>query len=154
MESESLEFKGLKRRPQTTYVKGSAAPKTKPGHVEKKLTVVPGKSSVTGILEKVGLTAFYILCISMFLGVILVYINLQGSISQSVTKIADIREEYETEKRNNDESMADINNSIDNEEIRRIAIEELGMHYAAEGQIVSYNDEYVNDYVRTYAVIR
>ena len=56
-------------------------------------------------------------------------------------------------KKNNDADLAAINNSIDYEEIRRIAIEELGMHYASDGQIVSYTEDYTNDYVRVYSVI-
>lgn len=40
-----------------------------------------------------------------------------------------------------------ITNSIDLEEIRRIAIGELGMTYAKEGQIESYSSE-GNDYMR------
>ena len=81
------------------------------------------------------------------------YINLQGNLSTSVDKIASLQSQYESLKKNNDAEYAAINNSIDNEEIRRVAIEELGMHYATDGQIVSYTENYTNDYVRVYSVI-
>ncbi len=50
-------------------------------------------------------------------------------------------------KLSNDEEYSRITNSIDLEEIRRIAIGELGMTYAKEGQIESYSSE-GNDYMR------
>lgn len=153
METQSLEFKGLKRRPQSTFVNGNTAVKAKPEKKTKKMEAIPGGAQGRGILGKALLTFFYIGCISLFIGSILVYINLQSELSNSVDKIASLQGQYEDLKKTNDEDYAEINNSIDNEEIRRIAIEELGMHYASEGQIVSYSDDYVNDYVRVYSVI-
>ena len=47
----------------------------------------------------------------------------------------------------NDEEYNRIISSIDLEEIKRIAIGELGMTYAQEGQIVLYVNE-DNDYMR------
>lgn len=41
-------------------------------------------------------------------------------------------------KLSNDEAYAQIQSNINLEEIRRIAIEELGMSYAEEGQIILY----------------
>lgn len=153
METQSLEFKGLKRRPQSTYINGNTAVKVKPKKEEKKLEAIPGGAQGANILGKIVLTFFYIGCISLFIGSILVYINLQSELSNSVDTIADLQGQYESLKKTNDEDYAEINNSVDNEEIRRIAIEELGMHYASDGQIVSYSDDYVNDYVRVYSVI-
>ena len=50
-------------------------------------------------------------------------------------------------KQANDEEELRIANSIDLEEIKRIAIGELGMTYAQEGQIVLYSGE-GTDYMR------
>ncbi len=52
----------------------------------------------------------------------------------------------------NDEELVRINSSIDLEEIRRIAIGELGMVYATEGQIINYANE-GSDYVRQFGDI-
>lgn len=153
METQSLEFKGLKRRPQNTYTVGNAAAKAKPEKKANRIEAVPGGIKRYNVLGTMFLTFFYIACISLFLGAILMYINLQSDLSNSVDTIAGLQSQYESLKKSNDEDYAEINNSVDNEEIRRIAIEELGMHYAADGQIVSYSDDYVNDYVRVYSVI-
>ena len=45
-----------------------------------------------------------------------------------------------------------IMSSIDLEEIKRIAVSELGMKYAKEGQVIQYTGE-GNDYVRQYSDI-
>lgn len=154
METQSLEFKGLKKRPASTYVSGNAVRKTAPAkQPEKKLKLVPGRSGNRNLLYGMVLTIFYSACVCLFIGSILVYISLQSGLSNSVEEISSLQMQYENAKKANDEELTAINNSIDNEEIRRIAIEELGMHYATDGQIVSYSDNYSNDYVRVYSVI-
>ena len=50
-------------------------------------------------------------------------------------------------KEDNDATYNRIINSVDLEEVRRIAVEELGMVYAAEDQIVVYEHE-SRDYMR------
>ncbi len=50
-------------------------------------------------------------------------------------------------KLDNDERYSRINSDINLEEVRRVAIQELGMQYAKEGQIIIFNGE-DNDYVR------
>ena len=47
----------------------------------------------------------------------------------------------------NDEAYSRITGNIDLEEIKRIAIGELGMTYAQEGQIITYSNV-GNDYMR------
>ncbi len=47
----------------------------------------------------------------------------------------------------NDENYSRITSSVNLEEVRRIAIQELGMRYAEEGQIITFNGE-GSDYVR------
>ena len=49
-----------------------------------------------------------------------------------------MEKELNTMKLSNDEAYAQIQSNINLEEIRRIAIEELGMSYAEEGQIILY----------------
>lgn len=156
MDAQSLEFKGLKRRPQATAaVRGNLATKLAPVKENgKKLELVPGRIAGNAILRRLILVAFYAICIGLFVGAILMYVNLQSGLIGSVDEIAALQSQYESLKKTNDEELQAINNSIDNEEIRRVAIEELGMHYAAEGQIVSYAENYVNDYVRVVNIIK
>ncbi len=148
--TQTLEFKGLKRRPTSTYMHTSAAPKEAPKKKNQRgLEALPKEIKKYNISGKIVFGVFYILCLALFIGSILVYINWQGKLSNSVDKIASLQAQYETCKKENDAKYAEINSSVDYEEIRRVAIEELGMHYASEGQIVTYTDNEANDFVRT-----
>ncbi|MDE5932260.1 MAG: cell division protein FtsL [Lachnospiraceae bacterium] len=98
----------------------------------------------------------YVLFLSLALlatGVILVgYIRLQSDITNSIKHIASLESELNDLKLANDEEYNRITSSIDLEEVRRIAIQELGMKYAEEGQIVVFESEN-NDYVKQMAPI-
>ncbi len=80
------------------------------------------------------------------------YIQMQFDVSDQVAQIARLESQYNTLKQENDETYAKLMSSIDLEEIKRIAIGELGMTYAGEGQIITYTNE-GSDYVRQYADI-
>ena len=56
-------------------------------------------------------------------------------------------------KQDNDEAYNRANGNVDLDEVKRIAIQEYGMTYASEGQIVTYSDGGGNDYVRQVAPI-
>ncbi len=75
------------------------------------------------------------------------YLKLQSDITNSMKHIAQLESELNSLKIDNDETYSRINSNINLEEVRRIAIQELGMQYAAEGQIVVFDGE-DNDYVR------
>ncbi len=81
-------------------------------------------------------------------GIILVnYIQLQAELT-NLSKAVNVAEaELNSMKEANDEEYGRILHSINLEEIRRIAVEELGMIYAQEGQIITYENE-GNDYMR------
>ena len=154
METQTLEFKGLKRRDNSIYTRSNLAVQVNPKEKKKRnLEILPKEIKKHNISGKLLLSFFYIVCVTLFIGSILMYISLQGDLSTSVDKIASLQSQYETLKKNNDAEEAAINNSIDNEEIRKVAIEKLGMHYASEGQIVTYTENYANDYVKVLSVI-
>lgn len=75
------------------------------------------------------------------------YINLQSDITNQVDAISEMESRYNNLKLTNDEEYNRINSSIDLEEIKAVAIGELGMTYAREGQIVNVEDS-ETDYVR------
>ena len=86
-------------------------------------------------------------------GIILVYyIGLQSDITNSVKNISTLERQLNSLKVANEEDYSRISSSVDLEEIRRIAIQELGMQYAQEGQIISFASEN-NDYVKQIAEI-
>ncbi len=86
-------------------------------------------------------------------GIILVYyIGLQSDITNSVKNISTLERQLNSLKVANEEDYSRISSSVDLEEIRRIAIQELGMQYAQEGQIISFASEN-SDYVKQMAEI-
>lgn len=102
------------------------------------------------------MSAGYVLFLSLALvatAVILVgYIKLQSDITSSIKNISKLESELNDLKLANDEEYNRITSSIDLEEVRRIAIQELGMQYAQEGQIITFKSEN-NDYVKQIASI-
>ena len=86
-------------------------------------------------------------------GMILIYyVGLQSDITNSVKNISKLERELNDLKVKNDEEYSRISSSIDLEEIRRVAIQELGMQYATQGQIISFASE-SSDYVKQMAEI-
>ena len=75
------------------------------------------------------------------------YIQLQSELTNRTKGLATLESKLNTMKLTNDEEYSRITSSIDLEEIKRIAIGELGMTYAKEGQIITYNSV-ENDYMR------
>lgn len=82
--------------------------------------------------------------------ILLNYVQLQAQITNTAKEIAGMESELNGLKLKNDEEYNRIVSSVNLEEIKRIAIGELGMTYAKEGQIVTYANE-GNDYMRKVA---
>lgn len=81
-------------------------------------------------------------------GLILVnYVQLQAELTNLTKLNATKVSELSSLRLANDEAYNRVLNSIDLEEVKRIAIGELGMVYAEEGQICHYTSE-GNDYMR------
>lgn len=91
--------------------------------------------------------AFLIVC-----GVLTSYIKLQSDITNHVKNISTLESRLNELRLANDETYTKIMSSIDLEEVKRIAVNELGMKYAKEGQVIQYTGE-GNDYVRQYSDI-
>ncbi len=75
------------------------------------------------------------------------YIQLQSELTNRTKGLAALESRLNTMRLENDEAYSRITSSIDLEEIKRVAIGELGMTYAEEGQIVTYSSV-TNDYMR------
>lgn len=85
------------------------------------------------------------LCAAAF--ILVNYIQLQADLTNLTKGVAAKQSELNSLRSENDEKYNRIMNGIDLEEIKRIAIGELGMTYAKEGQIIFYADE-GDDYMR------
>lgn len=97
----------------------------------------------------VGAMIFFVSAVMLLL---IRYVNLQSSITNHTNNISRLEREWNELKLSNDELKTKIESSVDLEEIKNIAVNELGMKYAKEGQVVSYSGE-GNDYVRQYSSI-
>ena len=74
------------------------------------------------------------LCAASF--ILVNYIQLQSELTTLTKIVADKESDLNSLKLSNDEDYNRIMSGIDLEEIKRVAIGELGMTYAQEGQIV------------------
>ena len=84
-------------------------------------------------------------------GVMLIgYLQAQSNLTVSVKHVASLESQLNDMKLANDEQLERINSALDMEEVKRIAVEELGMTYAKEGQVVIVSGE-GSDYVRQLA---
>lgn len=96
----------------------------------------------------------YVLFLSMALlvtSVMLIgYLQAQSNLTVSVKHVAALESQLNDMKLANDEQLERINSALDMEEVKRIAVEELGMTYAKEGQVVIVSGE-GSDYVRQLA---
>ena len=114
---------------------------------QKKLTNANRKNREKAVHMNLGYVTF--LCLALVaVGVVLVgYISLQSDITNSVKHIATLESQLNDLKLANDEEYSRITSNINLEEVKRIAIGELGMTYAAEGQVITYANS-SNDYMR------
>ena len=96
----------------------------------------------------------YVLFLTMALlvtGVMLIgYLQAQSNLTVSVKRVATLESQLNDMKLANDEQLERINSALDMEEVKRIAVEELGMTYAKEGQVIIVSGE-GSDYVRQLA---
>ena len=75
------------------------------------------------------------------------YIQMQSELTARITEVSRMESELNSLKLANDEEYSRITSNINLEEIKRIAIGELGMTYATEGQVIPYESN-SNDYMR------
>lgn len=99
-----------------------------------------------------GYVTFLVAALLLAGYVLINYIQLQFDITNNVEYIASLESQLNNLKQENDEQYTQITSFIDLEEIKRVAIGELGMTYAKEGQIITFANE-GSDYVRQYADI-
>ena len=97
----------------------------------------------------IGYVTFLIAALFVAGLVLINYIQMQYDMTDHVEQIAQKESELNALRQANDEAYMHIVSNIDLEEIKRIAIGELGMTYASEGQIITYTNQ-GSDYVRQY----
>lgn len=112
----------------------------------RKLSTSARKNREKAFHMSFGYVLFLSLALLLSSYVLIGYIELQASITSTKKVIAELEVEYHNLKVKNDEEYSRINSLVDLDEVKRIAITELGMKYATEEQIVFY-DSNESDYV-------
>lgn len=77
------------------------------------------------------------------------YIKIQSDVTARMKKISNLESQISDLKADNDEAYKRISTNVDLEQVKATAINELGMFYATEDQIIYYtieNDDYMNQY--------
>ena len=77
------------------------------------------------------------------------YLNMQASVKNSASEIAQLEQQLAKIKASNDEEEQEINASIDYDAIYNTAVNELGMIYPERNQVITY-DAGVSEYVKQY----
>lgn len=96
---------------------------------------------------------FFMMIAMLVVCVVLIgYVELQADITNRINQISKLERQLNDLRLENDEIYTKIMSEVDLEEIKKIAINELGMKYAKEGQVIIYSGE-GSDYVRQYKAI-
>lgn len=94
-----------------------------------------------------GYVAFLAAALCLCAVVLIHYVQIQSEITAATKSISRLETQLNTQLLENEENYNQIVSSVDLEEIKKIAIGELGMTYATEGQIVTYSGD-GQDYMR------
>lgn len=136
----------------TEYIRGTTV--RKPQHKQEPRRVHVHKTSQKKRHHmSLGYLVFLSLAMIFMVGTLASYISLQSRITNSSKNIAALESQLNNLKQDNDEAYNRANGNVDLDEVKRIAIQEYGMTYASEGQVITYSDGGGNDYVRQLAPI-
>lgn len=119
-----------------------AAPRKRPDHAIR-------RNRDKAAYMNLGYVAFLAMALCLAAVVLIGYIRLQAENTTALETIAQKESELNSMKLANDEEYSRILSSVDLEYIKDVAINELGMQYAEEGQIVEVETQ-GDDYVRQY----
>ncbi len=91
-----------------------------------------------------GFVAFLSICVILCAAACVILVKAQSSATQNLKNITALESRVTDLKTSNDEMEKRLHTSIDLNEIKDIAINQLGMKYASEDQIVYYHVEKTN----------
>ena len=106
--------------------------------------------------KKAGMNASYVLFLTAAMFICgyfcLNYLQLTSTISSDLTEIAKLEADLNSLRAENDDYENRINGSVDIEAIKKKAMTDLGMQYAKDDQIITYESD-DTDYVRQYIIL-
>jgi len=139
---------------RTSYVYGNTVTKEE---IKRSLTEAPSYAPLKVSegeqrrQKKMSMSFLYVLFLTAAIGVmgycLISYLKLQSDITNLVDDISVYEQTLNNLTLANDDEYSKMINAIDYDSIRKVAIEELGMVYASQDQIVTYTREN-SDYVR------
>lgn len=118
----------------------------------KKLSHSTRKNRDKALYMNLGYLLFLAAALASAAFVLIGYIRLQSEITLTVKHIANLESEVNNLRLSNEEEYNRAISSVDLEKIRQVAIGELGMRYAKEGQIINVSGE-GSDYMRQLSQI-
>lgn len=136
---------------KSTYIHGNtvriADPVRELQQPPKRISHAARKNRDKALYMNLGYVLFLTAALAITGIVLIGYLKTQAELTLSIKHVATLESELNDLTLSNDEHLERINSSVNLEEIKRIAVEELGMTYAKEGQVVKISSE-GNDYVR------
>lgn len=136
------------------YINGSAAPRIdfeqEIRQPKRELSVSARRNREKAHHMSLGYVVFLVAALLLAGFFVMHYLQLQSKLTNEIKMISSMESQLNKLKMNNDEEYNRILNNVDLEEVKRVAIGELGMVYASEGQIVLY-ESVGNDYMRKVA---
>ena len=140
---------------QISYIYGSEAlePEYLPVEPERRRrNVAVRRNRENARRMSTGYVLFLMAAITITCFVLISYISLQAQISARTRNISSLENQLNDIKLENDEKYSRINSNVDLKNVKKVAIGELGMKYANEGQVETFSTE-KSDYVRQVADI-
>lgn len=138
----------VKKQNKKYYVDGSAVPKLEPkGKKEVSNRAKRNREKATQMSRGYVLFLGLICLATLFMCVS--YLRGKAQLTNQMTELATMESQLSKLKADNDAYYNSTLASVDMEEIKNEAINRLGLHYAAESQIVYY-DASGSSYVRQY----
>ena len=140
-----------------TYMYGSAAPKYDAQQERRRVAApdVQRRQDAQPKASPVNMPSFILSLIAFAaIGFMMIqYIRLSSEITVLTSSITSLESQVDALRMENDEYYGRIMSNIDLEEVREIAITELGMDYATADQIITY-DSTIDDYVEQRIVVK
>lgn len=99
-----------------------------------------------------GYVLFVAAALALTAFILVGYVSVKSEITNRLNHISSLETQLNDLKLENDATYSRINSNMDLEEIRNVAINELGMTYAKEGQTETFHSEN-GDYVRQLSQI-
>lgn len=143
------------RRHNRNYIEGNTARRLDARSRAEKLNAprkLADKRKHEFVLKKKSVVrhlGFVSVIIAAMVGVFTAYLSFQSEIFGKQREITKLESQLNDLRIENEEEYARIMGSVDLEEIKKVAMDELGMTYPAKSQMISVADN-DSDYVRQY----